>query len=184
MICRVLLLQQMRKVMRPWASRAEEGGCKQRRGQAITTRCGLRRSPMDWIQDHRGESQRMAVGKAAMACVSRHWPWKKSRPGRLAGRSMPRCCCHALHATERARHSRSSVGIPRHSLQLPCETTQSLVESNTQSLPRSRPHTEQEQEEKMREVGKTVVMGRDKVQEELRPKKDLPAKLVDGVVRQ
>ena len=72
-----------------------------------------------------------------------HWPLKKSRPGRLAGRSMPRCCCHVLHATERARHSRSSVGIPRHSLQLPCETTQSLVESNRQGLPNCKPRIEQ-----------------------------------------
>ena len=120
-----------------------EGGCKQRRGQAITTRYGLKRSPVAWNPDNRGGSQRMAVGKAAMACVSLPLATEKSRPGRLAGRSMPRCCCHVLHATERARHSRSSVGIPRHSLQLPCETTQSLVESNTQSLPNCKPRIEQ-----------------------------------------
>ena len=83
----------------------------ERRNREAHVTAAMRRSV---YRKHGAVSEEWASGKLGGSGCNKQFKKQTDRLQRSAGRSMPRCSCDALRVARTTRHSKSSVGSPRH----------------------------------------------------------------------
>ena len=83
----------------------------ERRNREAHVTAAMRRSV---YRKHGAVSEEWASGKLGGSGCNKQFEEQTERLQRSAGRSMPRCSCDALRVARTTRHSKSSVGSPRH----------------------------------------------------------------------